>query len=162
MEQYFKAAHFGENEKVTVTSMYLIGDVKLWWRTRMNDDEDSARPRIDSWEMLKKELKDQFLPNNVAWLARESMKNLRQIGIIHDYVKEFSSLLLDIKNMSDEDKLFNFVSGLKPWEQSELRKQNVKYLNNAIVVTNGLVDYKVGNSIGDARKNKGVAGKGKG
>ena len=163
MEQYFKAAHISENEMVTITSMYLIGDAKLWWRTRTDDDdEDSARPKINSWEMLKKELKDQFLPNNAAWLARESMKNLRQTGTVRDYVKEFSSLLLDIKNMSDEDKLFNFISGLKPWAQAELRRQNVKDLTAAIAAADGLVDYKVGNLSGDIGKNNNVAGKGKG
>ena len=112
--------------------------------------------------MLKKELKDQFLPNNAAWLARESMKNLRQKGTVRDYVKEFNSLLLDIKNISDEDKLFNFVSGLKPWAQAELRRQNVKDLTTAIAAADGLVDYKVGNSSSYAVKGKGVARKSKG
>ena len=30
MEQYFKAAHVPDGEKVTITSMYLSSDVKLW------------------------------------------------------------------------------------------------------------------------------------
>ena len=30
MEQYFKAAHVPEEEKVTITSMYLTGAAKLW------------------------------------------------------------------------------------------------------------------------------------
>lgn len=29
-----------------------------------------------------------------------------------DYVKDFSSLMLDIKNMLEEDKIFNFMSEL--------------------------------------------------
>ena len=37
------------------------------------------------------------------------MKKLKQIGSIRDYVKEFSSLILDIKDMSEVDKLFNFM-----------------------------------------------------
>ena len=90
------------------------------------------------------------------------MKNLRQKGTVRDYVKEFNSLLLDIKNISDEDKLFNFVSGLKPWAQAELRRQNVKDLTTAIAAADGLVDYKVGNSSSYAVKGKGVARKSKG
>lgn len=62
--------------------------------------------------MLKKELKDQFLLLNLAWVAREALKNLKHTSIVQDYVKQFSSLMLDIKNMSEEDKLFNFFSGL--------------------------------------------------
>lgn len=35
-------------------------------------------------------------------------------------MKDFSSLMLYIKNMLEEDKVFNFLSGLQPWEQAEL------------------------------------------
>ena len=64
MEQYFVAAHVPDTEKVTITSMYLSGDAKLWWRTRLADDKSAGRLKIESWERLKKEMKDQFLPNN--------------------------------------------------------------------------------------------------
>ena len=47
MEQYFKVAHVPEGEKVTITSMYVTGDAKLWWRTCVGDD---ARPEILTWE----------------------------------------------------------------------------------------------------------------
>ena len=81
----------------------------------MRDDAESGRPQIDSWETLKRELKEQFLPTNSTWLARESLKRLKHTGSMREYVKEFSSIMLDIRNMSDEDKLFNFVSGLQGW-----------------------------------------------
>ena len=44
MEQFFKVAHVPDDEKVSITSMYLFGDAKLWWRTRMGDDIESERP----------------------------------------------------------------------------------------------------------------------
>ena len=40
-------------------------------------------------------------------------------------MKDFSSLMLDIRNNPDEDKLFNFILGLQEWAQSELRRQGV-------------------------------------
>ena len=58
MELFFKAAHIPDGEKVSITSMYLTGNAKLWWRTRMEDDVESGRPQITTWETLKKELKD--------------------------------------------------------------------------------------------------------
>ena len=48
MEQFFKAAHVPDSEMVSITSMYLSGDAKLWWRTRMGDDAESGRPQIDT------------------------------------------------------------------------------------------------------------------
>ena len=113
MEQYFIAARIPVGEQVTITTMYLISDAKFWWRTRTSDDVVVGRPKIKSWEILKKELKDKFLPMNTAWMARESLKKLKQTDSVRDYVKEFSSLILDIKDMSEVDKLFNFLSGLQ-------------------------------------------------
>ena len=92
--------------------MYFLGDAKIWWRTRLEGDAESCRPQISTWETLKRELKE---PTNVAWLARESLRSLKQMRTMQDYVKEFSSIMLDIKNMSEEDKLFNFVYGLQAW-----------------------------------------------
>ena len=58
MEQYFKATRALDQEMVTITSMYLSRDAKLWRRTRVEDDANVGRGKIESWEALKKELKD--------------------------------------------------------------------------------------------------------
>ena len=62
------------------------------------------------------------------------------MGSIHDYVKDFCFLLLDIREMSEEDKWYNFLSSLKPWAQMKLRRQMVNDLPSAIVATDALVD----------------------
>ncbi|XP_044481390.1 uncharacterized protein LOC123207965 [Mangifera indica] len=154
MDQYFKAARVAKEEQVTITAMYLAGDAKLWWRTRMEDDASAGRPKIESWEVLKRELKEQFLPQNSAWVARETLKKLKHTSSVREYVKEFSSLMLDIKNMSEEDKLFNFVSGLQPWAQAELRRQKVADLPSAVAAADGLVDYKLGPSSSNGGEKK--------
>ncbi|KAL0353967.1 UNVERIFIED_CONTAM: hypothetical protein Sangu_0978000 [Sesamum angustifolium] len=71
---------------------------------------------------MLKELNDQFLPCNTSWVARESLRNLRHTGTVREVVKEFNSLMLDVRDMSEEDKLFNFIIGLKPRAQTELRR----------------------------------------
>ena len=118
MEQFFRAAQVADEEKVSFTGFYLMGDAKLWWRMRLEGDDEFGGPQISTWETLKRELKEQFLLTNAAWLARESLRRLKQTWTVRDYVKEFSSLMLDIKNMSEEDKLFNFVFGLLAWAQT--------------------------------------------
>ncbi|KAK4381136.1 hypothetical protein Sango_2997100 [Sesamum angolense] len=82
-------------------------------------------------------------------------------GIVRDYVKEFSSLMLDIRDMSEEDKLFNFLSGLQTWAQTKLRRQGVKDLPSAIAAVDRLVDFRVPN-ICDLEKKKKDSGKEKG
>ncbi|KAL0322068.1 UNVERIFIED_CONTAM: hypothetical protein Scaly_2503200 [Sesamum calycinum] len=77
IEIYFQAARIPETEKVSITSMYLIGDAKLWWRTRLSDDANANRDKIKMWDVLEKELKDQFLPCNTSWLVRECLRKLK-------------------------------------------------------------------------------------
>ncbi|KAL0395502.1 UNVERIFIED_CONTAM: hypothetical protein Slati_4516400 [Sesamum latifolium] len=89
--------------------MYLTGDAKLWWRSHLSNDASANREQIETWEVLKKELKDQFLPCNTSWVVRESLRNLKHTGTVRAFVKEFNSLLLDVRDMSEEDKLFNFM-----------------------------------------------------
>ncbi|KAL0387745.1 UNVERIFIED_CONTAM: hypothetical protein Sradi_2656300 [Sesamum radiatum] len=149
-----EAARIPEAEKVSITSMYLTGDAKLWWRTRLSDDASANRDRIETWDVLKKELKDEFLPCNTSWLATESLRKLKHAGTVRDYVKEFSSLMLDVRDMSEEDKLFNFLSGLQTWAQTGLRRQSVKDLPSAISAADRLVDFRVTNNSDPEKKNK--------
>lgn len=50
--------------------------------------------------------------------------------------------MLDIPDMSEEDKLFNFQIGLRQWAQIEIRRQGAKDLASAIVMAESLVDFK--------------------
>ena len=43
--------------------------------------------------------------------------------------------------MSEEDKLFNFLSDLQPWAQKKLRRQGVKDIPSAMEVAKSLVDF---------------------
>ena len=165
MQEYFVAANIPEDRQVSMASMYMSGDAKLWYRTRTEEDENAGRPRIETWNSLRQELREQFMPTNTTWLARDRLKKLRQTGTVREYVKEFSSCLLDIKNMSEEDKLFNFITGLQPWAQTELRRQNVQDLPAALVAADALVDFKhtgISQDAGPSRKFQGGKSKGNG
>ncbi|KAL2941376.1 Eukaryotic translation initiation factor 3 subunit G [Bienertia sinuspersici] len=118
--------------------MFLSEDAKLWWRPRCESDRAAGLPPIETWEGMKGELHRQFLPNNTSWVAREKLRNLKHVTTIRDYVKEFMSLLLDIKGMSEEDKL-----------------QQVVDLNGAIVALEALVDLPYeGNNRGKDKADK--------
>ncbi|KAL0342581.1 UNVERIFIED_CONTAM: hypothetical protein Scaly_1920700 [Sesamum calycinum] len=101
-----KAAKVLDAEKVSITSMYLTEDAKLWWRYCLSDDASANRECIETWKVLKKELNDQLLPCNTSWVARESLRNLRHTRMVSEFVKEFISLMLNARDMLKEDKLF--------------------------------------------------------
>ena len=87
-------------------------------------------------------------------MAREALKRLKHTESVRDYVKNISSLMLDIKNMSKEDKLFNFMSGLHGWAQTKLRRQRVYDLPAATTAADCLVDYKIGGTISTMQRPK--------
>ncbi|KAH0781656.1 hypothetical protein KY290_001254 [Solanum tuberosum] len=58
--------HVRDDDQVSITTMYLADDAKLWWCTRMADQVSVEHPKIDLWELLEKELKDQFFPRNAG------------------------------------------------------------------------------------------------
>ena len=141
VEQYFKAVRVqSEETKVTMATMYLTGDAKLWWRTKY-DDIQGGRCIIDTWADLKKELKAQFFPENVEYMARRQLRDLKHTGTVREYVKQFSALMLDIRDMSEKDKLFYFMEGLKPWARTELQRQRVDDLSTAQAAAERLNDY---------------------
>ncbi|RVW60334.1 Transposon Tf2-2 polyprotein [Vitis vinifera] len=160
IEQFFKAAHVPDGEKVSITSMYLTGDAKT-----MVANQGGRRCRVG--KALDHHLGDSqegiegSVPSHQHCVgAREALKRLRHTGSVREYVKEFSSLILDIKNMSEEDKLFNFMSGLQGWAQTELRRQGIRDLPTAMAAADCLVDYKMGGAISTTqRPNPAVGGK---
>lgn len=92
------------------------------------------------------------IPCNTTWVAREALKKLKQIGTIQEYVKRFSSLILDINNMSEEDTLFNFISDLQPWVRAELRRQGAKDLPTTFAIADALMDYPIAASSSNDKK----------
>lgn len=93
--------------------MYLSDKAKIFWRTRFDEVVSLNLPQIETWEMLKKELKTQFLLSNSSWLARDELRRSKQSSTVRDYITDFSSLMLNIGNMVEEDKLHYFINGLK-------------------------------------------------
>ena len=68
---------------------------------------------IDTWADFKREIKKQFYPEDVEYLAWKKIKYLKHTGLIHDYVKEFSSLMIEAPSMNEKALLFEFMDNLQ-------------------------------------------------
>lgn len=142
MEQYFEAIGMVEEKmKVRTATMFLTDTAMLWWRRRSADMERGTCT-INTWADFKKEIKRQFYPENVEYLARKSLKRLKHTGSIRDYVKEFSTLMLEITDMPEKDLFFNFMDGLQNWAELELQRRGVQDLATAMAVAESLVEFK--------------------
>ncbi|KAK3011144.1 hypothetical protein RJ639_012869 [Escallonia herrerae] len=141
IKQYFRAIRVdSEATKVSMAAMYLVGDAKLWWRKKYAEIEDGSCV-INTWEILKRELKSQFFPENTAFNARKALLECKHTGSVREYCQAFSALMLDISDMSAVDRLFFFMEGLKPWARTELNRRRVNNLNEAIIAAESLSDY---------------------
>ena len=93
-------------------TLYLTYNATLWWRRRFSDIEKGTCI-VDTWDAFKQEIKRKFYPEDVSYLARKNIKRLKHTSSIREYVKEFSMLMLEIPNMSEEKLLFNFMDNLQ-------------------------------------------------
>lgn len=63
----------------------------------MMDDLSVGHQNIDTWEVLRKELREKFLPHNTVWMTKESLRKFKQTRSIREYDKQFSSLYLTLQ-----------------------------------------------------------------
>lgn len=120
MEQYFDNLRLGdETTKSKAATSYLMDTAMLWWRRRHADIE-RATCLVDTWEEFKKELKSQFYLENFVYEARRKLRELRQKSMIREYVKDFTTLMLQIPNLSDQELVFHLIDGLQGWAKQEL------------------------------------------
>ncbi|TYK14140.1 uncharacterized protein E5676_scaffold513G00100 [Cucumis melo var. makuwa] len=98
LEQYFKTINtITEEVKVTLATMYLCEDAKLWWRSRYMDIQE-GRCTIDIWDVLKKELRLQFFPENVKILARlRYVQDLTSAYAVAEWLFDLTSDSQDIR-----------------------------------------------------------------
>ena len=73
--------------------------------------------------------------------SRAKLRRLRHTGNILDYVKEFTTIMLEISDLPEKEALFQFRDGLKDWAKVELDRRDVQTLDDAIAATEILVDY---------------------
>ncbi|KAL2228318.1 UNVERIFIED_CONTAM: hypothetical protein Sindi_1811500 [Sesamum indicum] len=141
MERYFLAADVQEKaRKVSTATMYLTGDAKLWWHTKYAEIQ-THQVRLDTWALLREAIREQFFTENVEYNARRALRKLKHTGFVREYVKAFSALMLNIRDMSKKDKLFTFMEGLKPCARFELQCQRVTDLSSVMTAAERLADF---------------------
>ncbi|CAL1359540.1 unnamed protein product [Linum trigynum] len=113
LEKYFKAYGIQEDEvKLRTAPLYLVDVAMVWWRRREADVERGTCVMV-RWEDFKREIKKQFYPENVEFEARSKLRRLTQRGVVREYVKEFSELLLEIPDITDKEAMHDFLDGLQ-------------------------------------------------
>ncbi|TYK11966.1 uncharacterized protein E5676_scaffold177G001500 [Cucumis melo var. makuwa] len=85
-------------------------------------------------------LEQYFKATNIITEEAKKLHDVRHTGEIREYVKQFAGLMLDIRDMSEKDKVFCFFEGLKPWVKAKLYEQRVQDLTSAYAAAEWLFD----------------------
>ncbi|PHT78431.1 hypothetical protein T459_16483 [Capsicum annuum] len=160
LESYFEHVKIIDGAaRIRIATMYLSDVAMLWWR-RKKVDMERGLCSITHWDQFTDELKEQFYPQNVVDEARRKLRELKQTSSIHNYVREFTKLSLLVTSFSSEDLLFFFLDGLQNWAKQELRRRNVKTVDEAIKVAESLTDFHADYAKSKDNRNKPIAAKG--
>lgn len=139
LDRYYVAVGVRDDEaKINNAPTFLRDAAQLWWRRRYADQNGNA---IQTWEQFKAELRKHFVPHNAEMESRAKLRRLRHTGNILDYVKEFTTIMLEISDLPEKEALFQFRDGLKDWAKVELDRRNVQTLDDAIAAAEMLIDY---------------------
>lgn len=79
----------------------------------------------------------------MAWFTWEFLKRLKHTSSIWENIKELSSFMLNVKNMSKDNKMFNFIFGLQGWAQIEFWMKVLCDLSTVMITIDCLLDYKL-------------------
>ncbi|KAK3032748.1 hypothetical protein RJ639_036932 [Escallonia herrerae] len=95
---------------------------------------------VKTWEKFKRELQRQFYLDSVD----DKPSTAEAEGSIHEYVKEYSTLMLEIPELSERQRLCFFIDGSHQWFATELLRREPHDLAFAMVIVERLEDFKKG------------------
>lgn len=126
-----KAAGVTDDEQIlTIASSQLRGAAAEWWYA-YEAEHGSASVDTLSSEAFFKLLEDNYLPANYDTILRQKLMALRQTSDIHDYINKFQNIANQLSDMSEADKIFHFINGLKDMTKLHVAAQKTTTLIEA-------------------------------
>jgi len=121
MEDYLHAAKVGRHSAVELAQSYLKGYASTWWRTVRQEE---GKTHGYTWEFFKERVELEFFPKNFDYISRCKLRDLVNANNdnLRQYVRAYSELMLEIKNMHELDRVCHFVMGLPTWAKRKLEK----------------------------------------
>ena len=106
---------------------YLSAAAWDWW------EHAPVALQTGGWNDFVSALRRRFQPVTSAETARLQLRALAQgKSSVHDYVAAFRRLLVAVPSMSEDDRLFQFMQGLRPAIAAQLRIHGVKTMDAAV------------------------------
>lgn len=142
LENCFKCSRVRSDENKINTVVLYLSEMAMLWLRRKEVEIGKGTRTINTWEQFREEFKKAFFPNNVVYEVKRKFRELRQTRSIWANVKEFTTLTLQISNLTDEDMLFHFMDALQNWAKTVLERHQVKTIDEAITQAESSTDFK--------------------
>lgn len=107
-----------------LAASFLTLDAATWWRSLPN--------RPNNFSDFASVFLERFRPFNHEKQARAELDSLRQKRSVREYANEFLTIVMRITDMSENDKLHRFMSGLKAAHRKDVELREPKTLQEAI------------------------------
>lgn len=91
----------------------------LWWM-RKEVEIGKGTCTINTWEQLCEKFKKTLFLNNSIYEVKHKFRELKQTCNIRVYVKDFTTITLQISDLTNSDMLFHFIDGQKNLAKIEL------------------------------------------
>eukprot|EP00170_Pyropia_yezoensis_P000123 contig_1036_g124 len=105
MDSYVRLSEPAEACRVACT--YLDGEAFNWWHTY------SQTTDVSSWDAFRAALIRRFSPLNKTQAARDKLHAWRQIKDVGTFNKTFLSVVVDIPDITEAEKIDRYTRGLK-------------------------------------------------
>jgi hypothetical protein len=106
-----------------------------------------------TWEFFKERIELEFIPKNSDYISRCKLRDLMNASNenLRQYVRAYSELMLEIRQMHGLDRVCHFVMGLPTWAKRKVEENWPTSLTEAIMKVEGLSDVGRGEKFGFKR-----------
>ena len=133
----FEAQKVVLEDRLKHVSSALSDAALQWYVTIRQSVERGEAPQFHSWDDFTSRLKVAFEPPNFSYHVRLKLRNIRQTGSVASFVFEFRTLLGQINDMGEADKVLYFAEGLKDCIRAEIHARCPASLDEVINLATG-------------------------
>ena len=115
-----------DGNRISFASTLLKDNAANWWYLKVHNNEIPG-----TWEEFCNAVRAEFVPQDSMRRSRDRLRRLVQRASVSSYLNEFRNLVLNIPNMTEDEKLDKFCAGLKPEIRLEVLKSGPVTVDNA-------------------------------
>lgn len=98
-------------DAVRCAASYLKDKALEWYHLQFQTQGNTIP--FQSFADFRQALQHYILPVDPSFSARDKLDRFRQIGSAYQYTTEFNAIMLNLPNMSEEDRVHCYIRGLK-------------------------------------------------